>query len=264
MGSSPQGHRRIGSVCPAPVDPPFPFPIISLSVSGLFICLLLLPAQPFVDSIFNRQAEVASRLKGVTYRADLTYIETDLLHQRADTITCRRRVLMDRYENQQDVITGVALNRQPLLGRQRNRVLNSLRQKGMFARQTRLPFLLENRGLYLYADAGTAAVDGETLRAVRFTPKRPDRRHITGTGYFLPGTWELVKLEFVPAELPRVVESARMVLRYDLIERFWLPVEFVLEMELSLRLVRTLMHRRIEVRETYSDYRLRLNPEPAE
>ncbi len=233
-------------------------------MSGLFICCLLLPDQPLVDSIFDHQAEVALRLKGVTYRADLTYIETDLLCQRADTITCRRRVVMDRYENQQDVITSVAVNHQPLLGRQRHRVLSSLRQKGMFARQTRLPFLVENREFYLYADAGTVAVGGETLRAVRFTPKKPDRRLITGTGYFLPGTWELVKLEFTPAELPRIVDRARMVLRYAPVERFWLPVDFELEMELSLRLVRTLMHRRIEVRETYSDYRLRLNPEPAE
>ncbi|MEO0025712.1 MAG: hypothetical protein ABIK54_03010 [candidate division WOR-3 bacterium] len=233
-------------------------------MSGLFICCLLLPGQPLVDSIFNHQAEVAARLKGVSYRADLTYIETDLLRQRADTITCRRRVIMDRYENQQDVITSVAVNHQSVQGRQRNRVLSSLRQKGMFARQTRLPFLVENREFYLYADAGPVAVGGETLRAVRFTPKRPDRRHITGTGYFLPGTWELVRLEFIPAELPRIVDSTRMILKYQPLDRFWLPVEFELKMDLSLTLVRTLMRRRIEVHETYSDYRLRLNPEPAE
>jgi len=234
-----------------------------LSVRGLFLCLLL-PGQPLVDSIFHHQAEITARLKGVTYLADLTYIETDLLTGSADTITCRRRVIMDRYENQQDVFLSVAVNRQPVQERQRNRVLSSLRQKGMFARQTRLPFLLENRDFYLYTDAGAVTAGCETLRAVRFTPKEPDRRHITGTGYFLPGSWEPVKLEFVPAELPRVVDRARMVLRYDLIERFWLPVEFKLEMELSLRLIRTLMHRRIEVRETYSGYRLRLNPESAE
>lgn len=231
-------------------------------MSGLFICCLLFPAQPLIDSIFNHQAQVGVRLKGVTYRADLTYIETDLVRQRADTITCRRWVIMDRYENQQDVITSVAVNHQPVLGRQRKRVLSSLRQKGIFARQTRLPFFVENRGFYFYADAGPVTVGSETLRAVRFTPKKPDRRHITGTGYFRPGTWELVRLEFTPAELPRVVDSTRMVLKYAPVDRLWLPVEFELKMDLSLRLVRTLMRRRIEVRENYSDYRLKLNPEP--
>ncbi|MEO0010029.1 MAG: hypothetical protein ABIK22_02580 [candidate division WOR-3 bacterium] len=232
-------------------------------MSGL-VLLVLIPSSASIDSIFRHQTAIAARLGGVTYRAELTYVETDLLHNRADTIRCRRRVVMDRYENQRELFISVELNSRPVQGRHRQRLLRSLSAKGMFARQTRLPFLVENREFYLYADAGTVAVGGETLRAVRFTPKRPYRRHITGTGYFLPGTWELVRLEFIPAELPRIVDSTRMILKYQPVDRFWLPVEFELKMDLSLTLVQTLMRRRIEVREVYSDYRLRLNPEPAE
>ncbi len=232
-------------------------------MSGLVLPLLI-SISASIDSIFCHQAEIAAQLRSVTYRAELTYVETDLLHNRADTIHCLRRVVMDRYEHQQDLFISVELNERPVQGRRRQRLLRSLSAKGMFARQIRLPFFPENRRFYLFTDTGTVTVEGQRLRAIRFRPQKPDRHLLTGTGYFLPGSWELVKLEFIPAELPPVVDSTRIVLKYDRVERFWLPVAFELKMALSLRLVRTLMQRRIEVREVYSDYRLRLNPEPFE
>jgi len=226
--------------------------------------LLLLSAEAnFIDSVFLRQAEIGSRLKGVNYRSELTYIETDLLHNRAETISCVRRVIMDHYENQKDLFISARVNGRPVSSNELNRICQTLKRKGVFARQTRLPFFLENRHEYQYEAAGEIELNKRHYRRLRFVPKRPDQHHIIGTGYFDPFSYDLVRLEFVPARVPIVVDSMQLILSYDRFDEFWLPAKFTLKMDLSLKLVKLLMRRRIEIVDCYSDYYLKL-AEPTE
>lgn len=222
------------------------------------LCLLLVTGGSFLDSVFLRQSEIGARLRGVNFQSTLTYIETNLLNNHSETISCVRRVIMENYDDQQDVFITVLVNGQPVTGSRRKRVVQALIKKGVFARQSRLPFFPENRARYRYEEAGQIEIEGQPLRAIRFYPIRNSQQYITGTGYFHPVTGDLIRMEFVPADLPPVVDSTRLVLTYDQFNGFWLPAKFTMKMDLSLKVVKLLMRRRIEIEDRYSDYYLKL------
>ncbi len=226
----------------------------------LGIILLYLTANwETVDRIFIRQAEISQRLKGVNYHSDLTYTELDLLKKRSRTINCRRRVIMNSYEHQQNIWLGVSLDGREVTDDESRILQQELEKKGLVARRSRLPFLIETRNEYDYEVTGKEELNGETTWVVKFFPRTANSRYLRGKGYVLTKSYDVVRLEFQPAIMPFVVRNALMVLEYSPVEGFWLPSRFWLEMEIGLKVIKDLFHWQIKVEDIYTDYRLKLN-----
>ncbi|NPV13730.1 hypothetical protein HPY86_02210 [candidate division WOR-3 bacterium] len=232
---------------------------------GLLILFWALNKEEVINRIFLRQRQIASELAGVVYYADFTYQEYDFRSGKRQRIECRRRVKMERYEEQEYDFLQVSVDGRVVSGREKTQVCQNLVKKGLIARQTRMPFFLETRGGYRYEVLGTKVWQGESVALVKFIPRRADDYHIRGIGYVRLNSGDVVRLEFVPARLPFVVTDAKMVIDYGLVQGYWLPKEFRLKMDLRLNFLVEIMHRRIEIYDSYDDYQLNLRqPENSE
>uniref|UniRef100_A0A7C4GH12 DUF3108 domain-containing protein n=1 Tax=candidate division WOR-3 bacterium TaxID=2052148 RepID=A0A7C4GH12_UNCW3 len=227
-----------------------------MTAAGLLFLLLLVPDPAVIDSVFARQARVAQELAGVEYLADFAYVETDLRTGTANSINCRRKVRMGRYEDQTYEFLAASLDGREVFGSEKERVCRDLVRKGLVARKTLLPFFLESRPEYRYSVLGRFRWQGHDVWAVGFEPRRPTDRHIRGFGYVLTTTYDVIHLEFIPAKLPFVVTEARLALDYAPVQGWWLPERFVLDMDLRLAIVVEVMRRHIHINDRYRDYRL--------
>jgi hypothetical protein len=229
-------------------------------VTGIEVVIVFLTiGSGLIDRIFLRQAVVEEKLAGVSYQADFTYLESDLRGKSSHKIWCRRRVIMSNYEEQQDICISGSVDGRPAEGQELRQLCWNLQKTGLIARRSRLPFFIAARNEYEYDILGVEEVNGESAWVIRFLPKRSDSQHLRGRGYVRVKGYDVVRLEFVPAQLPFVVEKARMVLDYSPVDGFYLPCRFWLEMDLRLKVFKELLHRRIEVEDVYYDYSLRLN-----
>jgi len=229
-----------------------------MPLSGILILCWVLNEEEVINRIFLRQRQVATELAGVTYQADFTYKEYDFRSGKQQTIECRRRVRMKRYEEQEFEFLKVSVDGRIVTGREKTQVCRSLVKKGLIARQTRMPFFLETRDDYRYEVVGSRVWQKESVVMVKFIPRRADDYHIRGVGYVMVNSGDVVRLEFVPARLPFVVADAQMVIDYRLIQGYWLPKEFRLKMDLRLNFLVEVMRRRIEIYDIYDDYQLDL------
>lgn len=139
------------------------------------------------------------------------------------------------------------------------RVCQELKKKGLIARQSIMPFLVSTRNEYDYEVIRNDLVNGESCLVIEFSPKRAGSRHLRGKGYVSRKSYDVIRLEFLPARLPFVVKKARMVLDYKPVQGFWLPCRFSMWMELRLKVFNESLHQRIEVEDVYDDYQLNLS-----
>lgn len=225
----------------------------------LLASLVATAGSGIVDSIFLRQATVARELAGVEYVAEFSFVETDLRTNTASSINCLRRVRMRSYETQKHEFLTVRVDGREVLGREKNRVCRDLFHRGFVARNTLMPFLLESRPEYNYSVTGRFRWQSQDVWAVRFEPRRATDRHVRGFAYVLATTYDVVRLEFIPARLPFVVTDARLTLDYGLIQGYWLPQRFELDMDLRLAAIVEVMRRHIHIADSYSSYRLEPN-----
>jgi hypothetical protein len=89
---------------------------------------------------------------------------------------------------------------------------------------------------------------------VAFQPKSPSQKTVRGRAWVLNDSFDVVRMEFLPARLPFVVTDASMVLDYDRVGGFWAPMRFDMSMDLKLKFLVELMRRRIIIEDVYSDH----------
>jgi len=227
-----------------------------LACLPLLLALVLAAANPqsVLDGMFNRQSERDQQMAAASYRATVTYIETDLRSGDVKRLECERLVMRPRFGEETQVFGDVRLNGDVLAGRQRDKQLEFLRSRGIVARETRLPFFPENREEYEYAVTGPVAWNDSLVWRVEFEPVKRTAQHITGSARVLDGSHDVVSLDFVPSDLPFVVDSTSMSLEYAQVRGQWLPVRFEADMDLRLAFIIELMRKHIRIEEDYSDY----------
>ncbi len=226
------------------------------------LLLLGLAAGPIeadvIEQIFARQAVVAAQVCSLSYLALYQYRETDYRQDRRQEVSCFRRVTMRGYDNQRHDFLRVTVDGRELVGEEMEQEISDLRAKGLIATGTRMPFLLETRNEYRYQLLGTTELAGQDCWLVGFEPVRPSGRTVRGQSFVLRATGDIIRTEFRPARVPFVVQDIGLVLEYGRVGSYWLPSRFTFRMDLRLRLLVTMLDRRIEVDDSYTDYHLYL------
>ncbi len=212
-----------------------------------------------IDRVFERLTDKDRRIAGVSYHAVYQYEEQDLKTGAASTIGCTRRVSWERGGRQQHEFLTVSANGRELRGHERERAVADLRGKGIMATDSRMPFFVETRKDYRYTVLASGPCHGEDAWIVGFEPVSPSGKTVRGRAWVLKDSFDVVRMKFLPARLPFVVTDASMLLDYDRVGGFWAPVRFDMNMDLKLKLLIELMHRRITIADVYSDYRFRLD-----
>ena len=226
--------------------------------------LLLLALAPngesaILDRVFDRLAEKDRLIAGVSYHAVYRYEEQDLKAGKANVLGCTRRVTWERGgRRQQHEFLTVSSNGRELAGRERERGIADLRKKGLMATDSRMPFFLETRDEYDYAVVDSGTCHDRDVWVIGFEPWNPSDKTVRGRAWVLKDSFDVVRMNFLPARLPFVVTDASMVLDYGLVDGFWVPVRFDMSMELKLKFLVELMRRRIIIEDLYSDHKISL------
>jgi len=228
----------------------------------LAVLLTSAGAETVLQGVFCRQDILDTQISCAQFRAHLRYIESDLKSGKVKLLECDRLATVPSSGEQTHEFGSVCLNGEQLEGKDREKEIESLRSKGMFAQRTFMPFLPETRDEYEYRVAKQDTWRGMRVWKIEFTPMRETDRHIRGSALVLDGTFDIVSMEFAPSDLPFVVTGAGMRLSYDLVNGLWLPVSFEMDMDLRLAIIFELMRRHIRIEETYCDYNLAV-PAPA-
>ncbi len=207
-----------------------------------------------IDRVFERLADKDRRIAGVSYHAVYRYEEQDLKAGKAGTLGCTRRVSWGRGGKQEHEFLTVSANGRELQGRERDRAIADLRRKGLMATDSKMPFFIETREDYRYTVIASGTCHGQDVWTIGFEPVSPSGKTVRGRAWVLKDSFDVVRMEFLPARLPFVVTDANMVLDYDLVGGFWAPVRFDMTMDLRLKFLVELMRRRIVIEDVYSDH----------
>lgn len=227
---------------------------LALLLPLLFVSRLPSGADSVVDAIFARQSEMARAITDVSYDGNYTYIEQD---NRAGSIRetrCLRRVYMKGFSRQRFDVRWVRTDGRELHGRELRRAVKELASRGAVAGNTRMPFMIETRDEYDYILQGETDWQGRPAWLVEFEPRKKTDRHIRGTATVLKENATVVRLDFRPVRLPFVVPHMRLVLDYGLVQDYWLPLRFTMDMDLKLKVFVSVLDRHIEIEDVYTDH----------
>jgi len=220
----------------------------------LLVALASVGEDAIIDRVFERLADKDRRIAGVSYHAVYRYEEQDLKAGKAKTLGCTRRVSWGRGERPEHEFLTVSAAGRELQGREREHAIADLRRKGLMADDSRMPFLTRTREDYYYTIIAPGTCHGRDVWIVAFQPKSPSQKTVRGRAWVLNDSFDVVRMEFLPARLPFVVTDASMVLDYDRVGGFWAPVRFDMSMDLKLKFLVELMRRRIIIEDVYSDH----------
>ncbi|HTW92057.1 MAG TPA: hypothetical protein VMH22_10155 [bacterium] len=231
-----------------------------MSWLALVLAIATIGQDSVVDRVFDRLAQTNRLTAGVSYNAVYRYEEQDLKAGTAKTIGCTRRVSWRRGGQQENEFLSVTANGRELQGRDRERTIADLRSKGVMSTDSRMPFMLQTRADYHYDVISSGTCHGLDAWIVGFEPVSPSDKTVRGQAWVLKDSFDVVRMEFLPARLPFVVTDASMVLDYDRVNGFWVPVRFDMNMDLKLKFLFDLMRRRITIQDVYSDHEFILSP----
>ena len=123
------------------------------------------------------------------------------------------------------------------------------------ATDSKMPFFIETREDYRYTVIASGTCHGQDVWTIRFEPISPSEKTVHGQVWVLKDSFDVVRMEFLPARLPFVVTDANMVLDYGLVDGIWVPVRFDMSMDIRLKFIVELMRRRITIEDVYSEHR---------
>jgi hypothetical protein len=216
-----------------------------------------------IDRVFERLKDKDNRIAGVSYHALYRYEEQDLRAGTTSIVGCTRRVSWTRGGKQEHEFLAVSAGERELHGKERERAIVDLRRKGLMATDSRMPFFLQTREDYRYTVIASGTCHGRDAWIVGFEPRSPSEKTVRGRAWVLKDSFDVVRLDFLPARLPFVVTDASMVLDYDIVDGFWAPVRFDLRIDLRLKVIFELMRRRIIIEDVYSGHRFNTTARPA-
>lgn len=211
----------------------------------------------FLERIRQRQLQIESEVKDVTYTARGTGRELDEQGQvKRETVTVRK-VYIKTPDRQASEILSIQVNGRELEGKEREREIERTRGR-QGGRRADMPFVPGSWTNYLYTVEGRATFEGQPVRLVSFRPRRPRIGTIAGTAWVLENSGDIVRMDFRPGRSPFVLKKADFRLDYGRIPQgYWFPYSFTMELVVELKAAGLdLTHTHVQVRETYSDYRI--------
>jgi len=211
-------------------------------------------SEDIVSAILDRVDERSATLHDAVYLGEYRYEERDAGGTLLRTEECRRRVYT-RAGRQRVEFLSVRVNGTELTGRGRERQIAALRRKGLVQDEAVMPFFSGAREAYDYQLLGTESRAGQEVWVVGFTPRRRSMQTVVGHALVATQTRDLVEMQFRPSLLPWVCVGTEMRLFFSPRDGHAFPERFEMDMEIRVRLIVTLMRRRLRIDDRFSDYR---------
>ncbi|MEO0108423.1 MAG: hypothetical protein ABIK62_04545 [candidate division WOR-3 bacterium] len=197
---------------------------------------------------------MAEEIHDATVTAYYHYRESDESGRITKVVTGERNVTISQFHEQRHQFRWLEVNGRRLNDAELRRELIPWRIQELAIRETKLPFTPAHRSAYRFFAAGRDTWHGTTCWRIGFAPTRRGLGYLRGDALINPADSNVIRLCFTPASRPPLVSDLRLRLDYGAIRGYWLPTSFVMQLEVTLKLVHTLVHRHIWIQEDYSDY----------
>jgi len=229
-----------------------------------FVLLILLSKTPvlsqeigleqIIEKVKVRQSRIEQDIEDAVFSAEALYKEWEKDGKLKKELVVKKRVYMRRGGKRYEEYLGMVRNGKELEGKELNKEVKNWKKRMGKQQETKMPMTKEGEGAYEYYLIGDEVWKGMDVWIVSFNAKQKKEGYIDGKGYILKDTFDIVRAEFVPAKLSRVIQDMKMTFTYSEVQGYWMPAEFQLNMKIKVGFLVNLFYRTISIEEKYSAY----------
>ncbi len=203
-----------------------------------------------LNGVFTKHDQISKELQDAVYYGQFYYLETNDKGETLKTMTAKRKIYTKGFDKHKSEYLEMTEN---------NRVLSKTEiakqaKKGRAEQKSYSPFDKDYRTQYNFSFVGEDKYNGLSVWVIGFSPKYKGKGYLQGEAKILKQDSCVVAMSFVPTGLPFVVKNFNITLSYGQFNNYWMPKEFRLSMEVDVKVLVSLAHKYITMREEYSGY----------
>ena len=210
--------------------------------------------EEIIEKVKMQQLKIVEEIDDAVFLAESIYREREKDDELKKELIVKKRVYMKSGGRHHEEYLGMILNGRDLYGKEREKEIRDWKKKARRQQETKMPLTTESEGAYDYQLMGSATWNGMEVWVVDFRARYRKDGYINGQGYVSKESFNIVRAEFAPAKIPRVIEDMKMFLTYSEVQGYWMPVKFKLNMKIRVGFLVDLFYRDIRIEDTYSEY----------
>jgi hypothetical protein len=234
------------------------FTILFLSIGLLVTSPILandISLEQIIEKVKTRQSIIKKEIKDAVFMAEAVYTERDKNGEFKKELVVKKRVHMTDNGVGDEEYLSIRANGRELRGKDLQHEINEWKKKVGRQHETKMPMTTEAEGAYDYYLIGNNDWNGMGVWIVGFRSKKQIDGYINGYSYISMDSYDILSVVFSPAKVPWVIKDMTMLLINSKVQGYWMPMQFQLDMEISVGLLVELFYRAIEIEEKYYDYK---------
>jgi hypothetical protein len=208
-----------------------------------------------IEKVKMQQKRLTAEVVDAVFYADAVYREFDKNGKLKKDLRVRRRIYMGQNNKRHEECLSMVLNGEELKGKKLRKEFRDWQKKTKAQGETKMPMTPEGEGAYDYSLIGSGKWNDMDVWILGFAPKKQEKGYIEGKGYISKESLNIVRVEFSPSKLPRVIENMQMSLNYSKVEEYWFPVKFDMKMTISVGFLAEFFRMDMEVEDAYYNYK---------
>jgi hypothetical protein len=211
--------------------------------------------EEIIEKVRMRQSRIVRDIEDAVYSAEALYKEREKDGELKKELVVRKNVYMRRGGEVYEEYLAIIRNGKELHGKEFQKELKDWKKKAGKQQQTIMPMTPEGEGAYEYYLMGDGTWEDMSVWLVGFRAREKKDGYINGKGYVSKDTFDIVRAEFAPAKISRVIKGMSMAITHSEVNGYWIPAKFELDMKIKVGFLVDLFYRTISIRETYSEHK---------
>lgn len=236
--------------------------VFALFVVLTFVLLfadLAISAEVTLDEIIRKaeaqQEKIKNNIDDVIFVADMMYKEFKKDGKIKKTVKSQRQVFIKKTDKRRDDYLYVIVDGKKLDENEMRSEVDKWKKRSKSMDQTKMPLNPEAKEDYEYSLIGSDNLNSLPVWIVGFKAKKEEEGYINGRAYISGDHYNIIRAEFKPARVHRVIDDMNLSLTYSEVNGYWMPAKFKMDMKVRIGLLVTEIYRRIEIEELYSQYK---------
>lgn len=207
-----------------------------------------------IERVKTQQSRIVEEIEDAVFLAEAIYRERKKNSELEKELLVKKNVYMRRGGGRHEEYLGITRNGSELYGKELEKEIKDWRKKSRRQQETKMPLTPEGEGTYDYHLIGSGAWNDREVWVVEFRAKQQRDGYINGKGYVSKDTFNIVRAEFSPAKISRVIEDMKMALTYSEVQGYWMPALFQMSMRIKVGFLVDFFYREITIEEKYTGY----------
>lgn len=207
-----------------------------------------------LERVKAQQARIEEEIEDAVFSAESIYRERKGDGELKKEVITRRRVYVKGDSKRHEEYLSMIVNGRELKGKEREKELKDWKKNAERQQETKIPLTPEAEGAYDYRLIGSETWNGMDVWIIGFEARQKDDGYVNGKGYISKDDFNIVRAEFAPAKMPRVIKDMKMSLTYSEVQGYWMPVKFEMDMKIRVSFIIDMFYRHIKIEDKYSQY----------